>query len=363
MANKTHSQPKSPIGRYAHERRSLYSQMLAFLESMLIRNYSPKTTEKWQEMLRAFLVWCEERGLSYPNEISLSTLESYQRYLFHYRKTDGKPLSARTQRSYLVPIKAWFKWLTKSHIILSNPASELALPKKEYRLPKAILTEHEVDVVMNTPDITDMFGLRDRAILEVLYSTGIRRSELINLNKYSIDGERGTITIRQGKGHKDRIIPIGERAIYWVEQYQNKTRPLLESYSRTEEESDALFLTKAGEMFSPNRLSHLVRTLIDKANLGKSGSCHLLRHTMATLMLENGADLRWIQAMLGHASPETTQIYTQVSIRALKDIHSATHPAASLERNNRNKADNKVAKERERRAKGRRTKATQLLDS
>lgn len=363
MANETRSQPKPPIGRCAHERRSLYRQMLAFLESMLIRNYSPKTTEKWQEMLRAFLVWCEERGLSYPNEITLSTLESYQRHLFYHRKTDGKPLSARTQRSYLVPIKAWFKWLTKSHIILSNPASELELPKKEYRLPKAILTESEVEAIMNIPDTSDLFGLRDRAILEVLYSTGMRRSELISLNKYSIDSERGIITIRQGKGHKDRIIPIGERAIYWVEQYQNKTRPLLESYSKAEEESDALFLTKAGETFSPNRLSHLVRTLIEKANIGKSGSCHLLRHTMATLMLENGADLRWIQAMLGHASPETTQIYTQVSIRALKDIHSATHPAASLERNNRNKADNKVAKERERRAKGRRTKAAQLLDS
>ena len=335
MANETHSRPKAPIGRHAHERRSLYQQMLLFLESMLIRNYSPKTTEKWQEMLRAFLIWCEERGLSYPNEITLSTLESYQRYLFHHRKTDGKPLSARTQRSYLVPIKAWFKWLTKSHIILSNPASELELPKKEYRLPKAILTESEVDAIMNTPDISDLFGLRDRAILEVLYSTGIRRSELISLSKYSIDGERGTLTIRQGKGHKDRIIPIGERAIYWVDKYLNKTRPVLDSYSRVEDESDSLFLTKEGERFSPNRLSHLVRTLIEKANIGKSGSCHLFRHTMATLMLENGADLRWIQAMLGHSSPETTQIYTQVSIRALKDIHTATHPAAGMSRKRR----------------------------
>ena len=166
---------------------------------------------------------------------------------------------------------------------------------------------------MNTPDINDLFGLRDRAILEVLYSTGIRRSELMSLSKYSIDGERGTLTVRQGKGHKDRIIPIGERAIYWVEQYQNKTRPLLESCSKAEEESDVLFLTKEGEMFSANRLSHLVKTLVEKANIGKSGSCHLFRHTMATLMLENGADLRWIQAMLGHSSPETTQIYTQVS--------------------------------------------------
>lgn len=150
----------------------------------------------------------------------------------------------------------------------------------------------------------------------------MRRSELMNLILFDVDRERGTIMIRQGKGKKDRMIPIGERAVRWIDRYQNEVRPqLLIGRNNT-----TLFLTAAGEPFTPNRLTQMVREYVNAADLGKSGSCHLFRHTMATLMLENGADIRYIQAMLGHAELSTTQIYTQVSIRKLKEIHTATHP-------------------------------------
>jgi integrase/recombinase XerD len=151
----------------------------------------------------------------------------------------------------------------------------------------------------------------------------MRRSELMGLSLFDIDRERGTVMIRQGKGKKDRMIPIGERAVTWIDRYQEKVRPDL-VIGRG---NITLFLTTAGEAFTPDRLTQLVRCYVNAADTGKSGSCHMFRHTMATLMLENGADIRYIQAMLGHAELSTTQIYTQVSIRKLKEIHSATHPA------------------------------------
>jgi integrase/recombinase XerD len=131
--------------------------------------------------------------------------------------------------------------------------------------------------------------------------------------------------IRLGKGKKDRMIPVGERAIAWIDRYLEEVRPDL-VVGRDPAHLATLFLTQTGEPFTPNRLTQLVRGYVEAARLGKSGSCHLFRHPMATLMLENGADIRYIQAMLGHEELSTTQIYTQVSIRRLKEIHTATHP-------------------------------------
>jgi len=134
--------------------------------------------------------------------------------------------------------------------------------------------------------------------------------------------------IRQGKGKKDRMVPIGARAIAWTEKYLGDVRPQLV----VEPDQGVLFLTATGEAFTPNRLTQMVREYVAAAAIGKTGACHLFRHMMATLMLEGGADIRFIQQMLGHAELSTTQIYTQVSIRKLKEIHTATHPGAKLER-------------------------------
>ena len=152
--------------------------------------------------------------------------------------------------------------------------------------------------------------------------------ELVALKLYDLDLTGGTVLIRQGKGRKDRVVPIGDRAVAWVQKYLREARPALAA----EPDDCTLFLTNAGEEITRDHLSDLVRFYVDKAEIGKTGSSHLLRHTMATLMLEGGADIRFIQQMLGHASLSTTEMYTHVSIRMLKQIHSATHPAAHLER-------------------------------
>ncbi|HEY6457991.1 MAG TPA: site-specific tyrosine recombinase XerC [Steroidobacteraceae bacterium] len=309
-----------------HDPQGLAAFVMRYLEWLRVHNYAGPTVESREVYLGYFVAWCTERGIATPREVTKPILERYQRSLYQWRKKDGSPLSFRGQHARLVPVRALFKWLTRQNHLLYNPASELELPRLEHRLPKHVLTISEVEQVMRTVDLTEPTGIRDRAILEVLYSTGIRRRELIGLALFDFDRERGTVMIRLGKGKKDRMIPVGDRAMEWVDRYQHQVRPDL-VVGREIAHLATLFLTHTGEPFTPNRLTQLVRRYVQAAELGKSGSCHLFRHTMATLMLENGADIRYIQAMLGHAELSTTQIYTQVSIRKLKQIHTATHPA------------------------------------
>ena len=312
---------KPPIGD-VRDPDSLYHTMRRFLVWQSERQYSPATVRHSDECLRVFITWCDERGLGRPQDITKPILERYQRHLFLYRKDNGQPLTPRTQYSWLTPVRGFFKWLAKQNHILYNPASDLDMPRMGHRLPKHILTIAEVETVLAQPDLGESVGIRDRAILETFYSTGMRRLELVGLGVFDVDADRETVMIRQGKGQRDRMIPIGARALEWIAKYRDDVRPELVAGS----DPGTLFLTHYGETFTPGRMSDLVRDYIKAAKLGKQGSCHLFRHTMATLMLENGADIRYIQAMLGHASLNTTQLYTQVSIRQLKDIHTATHP-------------------------------------
>ena len=202
------------------------------------------------------------------------------------------------------------------------------MPRSEQHLPKVILTAGEVETVLGGPDLATPTGLRDRAIMEALYSTGLRRTELTRLAVGDLDHERGVVFVRQGKGKKDRVTPIGERALAWVKKYLADARPALAPASGPN--SRTLFLTERGGPIPVKYLSWIVTGYIARSGVGKSGSCHLFRHTLATLMLENGADVRHVQAMLGHACLQTTQLYTHVSIKALQAVHARTHPAAGL---------------------------------
>lgn len=290
------------------------------------RAYSLRTVEAHKWALRMFVRWAEERELRTAHQITRPILESYQRWLFRYRQDNGKPLGVTTQRMRLGAVQRFFAWLCKDHRLDANPAADLELPRKPNRsLPKA-LTLSEVETVLNVPDVTDALGIRDRAILETLYATGIRRSEVVRLDVDDFDRSRGVLTVRKGKGGKDRVVPVGERAVYWLGKYLDHTRPLLE----TAASERALFLTGYGERFSSTYLGNWVRRVIETANIGHLGSCHVFRHSCATHMLENGADIRFIQQMLGHARLDTTQIYTEVSIIQLREVHARTHPHAKL---------------------------------
>lgn len=294
-----------------------------YLTWLLVTNHSERTVMFREEVFGYLISWCEERGVCNSCEVTKPILERYQRWLYNQKKRDGTPLSFRTQYARLVPVKSLFKWLCKQNRILFDPASGIDLPKWDKRLPKHVLTSTEADAVLNQTDVGTPLGIRDRAMLETLYSTGIRRMELANLKLYDFDRERGTLMVRQGKGKKDRMVPIGERALAWVEKYLNEVRPDL----IRERDDGLLWLNAAGIPMLAASIGGIVAEYVDAAQIGKRGSCHLFRHTMATVMLENGCDIRYIQAMLGHAKLDTTEIYTQVSIRKLKEVHSATHPA------------------------------------
>ena len=307
------------------EAGSLAAEALLYLESLAVRNYSADTIESRRDALKVFLLWAGERELTDPASITKSILESYQRHLWRWRKQNGKPLGISTQRSRLSTLKDYFAWLTKKNLLTANPASELELPRQEKRLPVEPLSLDQMKAVLNVPDPTDLLGIRDRAILEVFYSAGLRRGELAKLELTDLNCERQTLQVRQGKGHKDRVVPVGNRALEWLEKYlqEVRSRLVMDLFEK------ALFLTSYGEAFNPDVLSRMVTKFIKQAEIGRTGSCHLLRHTCATHMLEGGADIRFIQQLLGHEKLETTAIYTQVSIEQLKTVHRQTHPAES----------------------------------
>jgi integrase/recombinase XerD len=259
----------------------------AHLEWMRVQNYSEQTVTGREKHLRRFTLWGEDRGITRPTDVTKPILERYARWLYHHRKEDGRPLSFGSQYGQLMGVRMFFRWLARQNHILSNPASELELPRREKRLPKHVLTISEAEAVINQSNPNEPLGLRDRAILETFYSTGMRRMELLNLKLFDVDFDRGTVLIH-GKGKKDRMIPIGDRALAWMEKYLNDVRPSIV----VEPDECWLFLTKEGTQLIADHLSSLVKGYVEAANTGKSGACHLFRHTMATLMLEGGADVR-----------------------------------------------------------------------
>lgn len=308
----------------------LDSLMDEHLNALQVRGYSVHTVRNRQVHIGYFIEWAYEHGLREPIEITRPVLERYQRHLFYYRKKNGEPLTFRSQHSRLVPLRVWFKWMTRQNHILHNPASEIDLPRVGRTLPKNILSVAEIEQVMMQPGISpaDPLGLRDRAILEVIYATGLRRLEIVNLKLFDLQLDRGLLVVRQGKGKKDRYVPIGERAAAWLQKYIAEARPQV----AIEPDDLTVFLTAEGEPFSRDHLTWTVRQHIAAAKVGKVGACHLLRHCMATHMHENGADIRFIQQILGHEDIKTTQIYTHVALRALQQVYAATHPAAFIDK-------------------------------
>ncbi len=292
-----------------------------YLRHMEAKNLSPHTITGHRQSIRRFLEWCADRGIATPKDLGLPELESFQYFLSRYQKKGGGSLTQRSQRHVLDIVRSLMVYGHKREWIDKNPAEDLELPKVPKPLPMHSLAVKEVEEVLKQPDVRKPTGLRDRAMLELIYSTGLRRSELVNLQVGDIEYERGLIRVHKGKGNKDRVVPIGKRALQWLKAYLSQARPLLAAGGES-----ILFVTAQHKgVMNAESLTHRFGRYVRRVN--KKGACHIFRHTMATLMLDGGADIRFVQEMLGHSSLSTTQIYTHVSVEKLRKVHERTHPA------------------------------------
>jgi integrase/recombinase XerD len=276
--------------------------------------------------LRRFVRWADREGWVRLDALTLEALEAYRASVVRSCDARGNPHAWSTRVSRLTAVRLWLRWAVRTHRLATDPSAELVIPRMPRRLPRAVLTADEVERVLRTPDVQDPLGLRDRAILEVMYSTGMRRGEVIRLGVHDMDSERGVVFIREGKGGKDRVVPIGGRALGWVARYRDHSRPILVARRRAGGDPPALFLGARGERIRPSRLTERMHGYVKRSS-GKPGSCHVFRHSMATLMHDGGADIRDLQEMLGHAQLSTTEIYTHVSVERLRSVHALTHPA------------------------------------
>lgn len=233
-----------------------------------------------------------------------------------------KSLSLWSIRGRLIWVRDFFKFLEKENIVFSNPAKTLNLPKLEKTLPRNTMTEEEITEFMSLPDISTKHGLRNRAIFELFYSTGIRRQELINLNISDIDFNSGVLAVIKGKGGKDRFVPIGKEALYWFAKYLKEARPdLIKNFMEK-----ALFISVRGKRIGIDGIRHALTNCMKKSSIKKKISIHSFRHTFATHMLKTGCDVRHLQTMLGHECVESTEIYTKVEIQDLIDVVRKCHP-------------------------------------
>lgn len=299
-----------------------------FASHLTVRNYSQGSVTAYRHSLSWLTRFLGSRGIYDPAEVTPEILETYRRHLARTIKANGRTLAIATQSHRLQAVRVFFRWMRKVGYLPTNPADALESPRAVHRLPPATLSVEEVEAVMALPDTATAFGLRDRAILETFYSTAIRRCELMGLRVHDVDFSRGTLFIYQGKGHKDRYVPIGTRALHWISRYVREIRRCLAAPGGTDE--GYLFLAYTGRALSLDFLTEMVTGYIQASGTPKVGSCHLIRHTTATLMLEGGADIRYIAELLGHSRLETTQRYTQVSIERLRQVHAACHPGANL---------------------------------
>lgn len=292
--------------------------------------YAPTTLKSYKEPLSDLLSFCLLRDISDVRQVSRQVLEQYQRHLFHRRKVQGphagENLTLGTQRRRITVLRTFFRFLVRQGVLESNPAADLEMPQLEHKLTQKGLSLEEMEHVLLQPLVHTPAGLRDRTMMEVLLATGIRRAELWALTLLDIDAAKRTLFVARGKGRRQRFVPISERALSFLDNYTRTARK--ELLERSGDDTAAVWISEWGTQLSLDRIGAIIEGYVKQADLGKGGACHLFRHTFATLLLENGADIRHIQAMLGHANLQTTALYTHVAIEHLVEVYERSHPYA-----------------------------------
>lgn len=278
---------------------------------------SANTRQAYERDLRLF---CKTLGFKNSDALVNVSREQITGYMTQLKE---KGLAAATIARKLAAIKAFYRFMTAEGYMDANPAEVVEAGTKGIKLPH-VLSEDEVVRLLNQPDITTAEGFRDRTMLEVLYATGMRVSELINLTLDRVDLNMKYI-IAFGKGSKERIVPLGSVAAEFLQQYLEKVRPKLTHEDRN---TNIVFLAFGGHELTRQRFWQIIRAYGRKANINKALTPHILRHSFATHLLDNGADLRSVQELLGHSDISTTQIYTHLTNKRLRDIYAKAHPRA-----------------------------------
>ena len=285
-----------------------------FLDAVWMeRGLSPNTLAAYRADLTALDRWLEQQDV----DLSVAQRGDILSFMASRVQAGARPRSTARQLS---SFRRFFKHLVREGSLREDPTAQIAMPKVGRSLPRSLM-EEEVEALLAAPTVGDPLGHRDRTMLEVLYATGLRVSELVNLKLTQVNLNQGVLRV-VGKGDRERLIPLGEEAVQWVQQFLQGPRVEI----LLERQTDYLFPTRRGDRMTRQAFWHIIKRYARKAGIAKELSPHTLRHAFATHLLNHGADLRVVQMLLGHSDLSTTQIYTHVARERLKDMHSQHHP-------------------------------------
>ncbi len=298
--------------------KSPNEHLFAFREHLKVMGRTQATVESYGDHVKSFLeVEADVRS------VTRTRLEAYIARLYDYRTKDGKAYATNTIIVKIRSIKRFFEFLEKTNVIFVNPAEFIHEPRPRVCLPRCILTAAEVRIILDQPNLGKPTGIRDRAVLEVFYSTGIRLEELCGLTVYDADLQGGMLRVNSGKGKKDRVVPLGKHAVRFIREYVEKVRLHLSRKNRSERR---LFIDYYGKPLSKQSVSMMIRTCARAAGVKKKVSAHTFRHSFATELVKNGADITAVQKMLGHSDLNVTQVYLRSAGIDVKIAHQKTHP-------------------------------------
>ena len=291
----------------------------AFRGHLKLLKRSPATVAGYADGVKRFFAFMDRRGIGDVRAVRRADVQAYQATL-----VESGRYALNSIHVFMRSVRRFYDYLDRSGKILINPALEFTFPTLEDRLPRNILTIAEMRRLLNAPDTSSLAGIRDKAILEVFYSTAIRLAELCALSIHDVDLNGGFLRVNSGKGAKDRIVPLGHKALQYVKEYLRHVRG---QFTKNRRDERALFVGKQwGTPISKPIVQRLVRDYAKRAGLKKRVTPHVFRHTCATHLLADGADVVHVQRLLGHVSINTTQIYTRVVQRDVKQAHANTHP-------------------------------------
>jgi integrase/recombinase XerD len=296
-------------------------RILQDYEEALWVRHAARTVPGYLADVRGLLEWLEDRGIRLA-DVRTQDLTAYQADLLAAKKTDGTPYSVSFYTNRITAMKSFFRFLFRRGFLLHDAAAAVEYPRVEHRLPANVLTRREAVRIVEAPEPGTTGNLRDRAILETLYATGLRVAELSKLTLHDVDTEEKVVRVVQGKGGRDRNVPLTTAAARAIETYLHEGRPRM----RGARHSLLLFLAPRGGRMHTSTLNAVVHRWGKAAGIKRRVTCHAFRHSVATHLLKGGADIRHIQVLLGHASLQTTERYTRVEISDLKDVIRRAHP-------------------------------------